>query len=119
MKKSKLCVSLDWKAGDDLTNLKIIKNLISAFDDTQVDYFSIDLYKADKGISKKKSGDSRSAAEAVGRTTRNAPSAGGKSKFSESMVERMSVADYEKNETAILDAMRSGNFDYDMTGAAR
>ena len=93
----------------------LYKNNIDAFSAAR----SIDLYKADKGISKKKSGDSRSAAESVGRTSRSAPTAGGKAKFSESMVDRMSVADYEKNETAILDAMRSGNFDYDMTGAAR
>jgi sialic acid synthase SpsE len=45
MEKSKLCVSIDWKATDGLNNLKIIQNLIKSFDNTQVDYITIDLYK--------------------------------------------------------------------------
>jgi hypothetical protein len=31
----------------------------------------------------------------------------------------MSDAEYDKNEAAILEAMRAGKFDYDLTGAAR
>ena len=45
MEKAKLCVSIDWKATDDLNNLKIVQNLIESFDGTQVDYITIDLYK--------------------------------------------------------------------------
>lgn len=45
MEKAKLCVSIDWKATDDLNNLKIVQNLIQSFDGTQVDYISLDLYK--------------------------------------------------------------------------
>jgi sialic acid synthase SpsE len=45
MEKAKLCVSIDWKASDDLNNLKIIQNLIQSFDNTQVDYITLDLYK--------------------------------------------------------------------------
>jgi sialic acid synthase SpsE len=46
MEKSKMCVAIDWKAGDDLNNLKIVKNLIESFDNTHVDYVSINLYKS-------------------------------------------------------------------------
>jgi sialic acid synthase SpsE len=45
MEKAKLCVSIDWKATDDLNNLKIVQNLIESFDGTHVDYIAIDLYK--------------------------------------------------------------------------
>ena len=31
----------------------------------------------------------------------------------------MSDAEYEKNEDAIMDAMRKGNFTYDVSGASR
>ncbi len=45
MEKTKLCVSIDWKATDSLNNLKILQNLIQSFDNTQVDYIALDLYK--------------------------------------------------------------------------
>jgi sialic acid synthase SpsE len=45
MEKVKLCVSIDWKATNDLNNLKILQNLIESFDGTRVDYITIDLYK--------------------------------------------------------------------------
>jgi len=83
---------------------------------------AIDLYKADTGKGRKRKGASenpREAAQDVGRTSRTSPNPTGKAKFTESQVSNMSDADYEKNEEAILDAMRSGNFVYDMTGAAR
>jgi hypothetical protein len=40
-------------------------------------------------------------------------------KIRESAVSKMSDAEYEENEEAILAAMRNGNFIYDMTGGAR
>jgi sialic acid synthase SpsE len=46
MEKSKLCVAIDWKATDDLNNLRIIKNLIASFDGTQVDYVTLDTYES-------------------------------------------------------------------------
>ena len=46
MEKTKLCVAIDWKASDDLNNVKIITNLIKSFDNTQVDYVAIDVYKS-------------------------------------------------------------------------
>lgn len=79
---------------------------------------AIDLYKADKGI-RKKAATPKDAAQAVGKTSRSTPGVQGKASFSESQVQRMSEQEYEKNEDAILEAMRTGNFNYDITGAAR
>jgi hypothetical protein len=39
--------------------------------------------------------------------------------FSESAVKRMSDKEYEANEEAIMTAMRSGKFVYDLSGNAR
>ncbi len=39
--------------------------------------------------------------------------------YSESMVEKMSLEEYEKHEKAILEAQKSGNFVYDRSGGAR
>lgn len=78
---------------------------------------AIDLYKADMG--KTKRSNPKNAASAVGRTANSAPPTGGKPRFSESQVQKMSIDEYEKNENAILDSMRSGNFVYDLSGGAR
>lgn len=78
---------------------------------------AIDLYKADTG--RKKTKGKKSAAESVGRTNAPTPPSQGRAKFSESQVNSMSQREYEQNEDAILQAMRDGNFVYDMTGAAR
>lgn len=79
---------------------------------------AIDLYKADTG--KKNTTSKRSAAQSVGRSTSSAPAATGKAKFSESQIARMSDREYEANEEAILQAMRTeGAFVYDMSGGAR
>lgn len=76
---------------------------------------AIDLYKADKG----KKGTKASAAQAVGGTSSAAPSPTGKRKFTESQVANMSEQDYEKNEEAIMEAMKNGSFVYDLSGGAR
>jgi len=78
---------------------------------------AIDLYKADTG--KRKTSSKKSAAQAVGRSTSATPAATGRAKFSESQVARMSDREYDANEEAILEAMKSGAFTYDMTGGAR
>lgn len=78
---------------------------------------AIDLYKAD--LDRRKKSDPKSAAKAVGRTSNAAPPTGGKAKFSESQVARMSDQDYAKYEDQILEAMKSGNFVYDLSGGAR
>jgi len=76
---------------------------------------TIDLYKADN----KRSSKGNSAAQAVGRTSSSAPATKSKAQFSESMVDAMSDREYEANEEAITAAIQTGNFAYDMTGAAR
>ena len=79
---------------------------------------AIDLYKADTG--KKNTTSKRSAAQSVGRSTSSTPAATGKAKFSESQIARMSDREYEANEEAILQAMRTeGAFIYDLSGGAR
>ena len=78
---------------------------------------AIDLYKADRGIRKKKAttGD---AARSVGRSSSSSPSTG-RARFKESAVAKMSAAEYEKNEEAIFQSMKDGTFEYDLSGAAR
>ena len=83
---------------------------------------AIDLYKADKGISKStKSKNDKSAAKEVNtKKTRSIPDTEGtKSKILESDVEKMSASEYEKNADTIMQAIRSGNFIYDLSGSAR
>ena len=78
---------------------------------------AIDLYKADTG--KRKTFSKKSAAQAVGRTSANAPVANGKMKFSETQVSQMSDKEFDKYEEAISESMRNGTFSYDLSGAAR
>lgn len=81
---------------------------------------AIDLYKADMGMAKTKpKADPRAAATQVGTRERVSAPQGERARYSESMVSKMSDADYEKHEKAILEAMRKGEFTYDVTGAAR
>ena len=76
---------------------------------------TIDLYKSDKG----KKGNTRGAAQAVGRTSKSAPSTNNRSTFSESFVSKMSAHEFAQNEEAINESIRSGKFSYDVSGAAR
>lgn len=78
---------------------------------------AIDLFKADTGM--RKTTSKKSAAQAVGRSTSVAPKGEPKAKFSESQVAKMSDKEYDANEAAILEAMRSGEFTYDVSGGAR
>ena len=77
---------------------------------------AIDLYKADTGKRKTRS---KSAAQAVGRTSSSAPSTQQRGTFSESQIEAMTDSEFSKNEEAIKEAVRNGSFTYDRTGAAR
>ena len=79
---------------------------------------AIDLYKSDKGIRKVKTKSTKAAAQAVGKSGVATPS-GGKSTFTESQVQSMSAAEYEKNEAKIMESISKGLFEYDVTGAAR
>ena len=83
---------------------------------------AIDLYKADKGISAKvKSKSNKGAAtEVKAKAEKSVPDAEGKSnRILESQVQEMSADEYEKNADTIMEAIRSGNFVYDISGSAR
>ena len=82
----------------------------------------IDLYKADNNIvNKTKKASAKKAATAIvtkkGRTSVDADDVSGK--ITESDVNRMSAKEYEDRSDEIMEAMRTGRFVYDMTGAAR
>ena len=82
----------------------------------------INLYKLENGMdtqSRKK--QSREAASAVvtKRTRPEVDSDGGGATWSESKVERLSAADYEKYQDEIMNAIRVGKFIYDKSGGAR
>ncbi len=82
---------------------------------------AIDLYKADRNISRRPRADSKAAAQAVntrGRSTPNA-TADQEGVFYESQVQSMSMNEYEANQENIVKAMRSGKFVYDISGNAR
>ena len=81
---------------------------------------AIDLYKADKGIKTKKSSSRKDAAKAVSKTnTRSEPSGEDAGMVKESVVQKMSAQQYEKNADKIMEAIRSGKFVYDISGNAR
>ena len=82
----------------------------------------IDLYKADNNIvNKGKKASAKKAAAAIvtkkGRTSVDAEESNGR--ITESDVNKMSTAEYEKRSDEIMEAIRGGRFVYDMTGAAR
>ena len=83
---------------------------------------AIDLYKSDRGIGKTDKGKSgkSAATEVKAKNTRSVPDAENKSnKILESDVQKMSAQEYEKNADTIMEAIRSGNFVYDVSGSAR
>jgi hypothetical protein len=83
---------------------------------------AIDLYKSDKGISKetKTKNDTSAARSVTSKGTRSTIDAKGSSnKILESSVQKMTAQQYEKNADTIMDAIRSGNFVYDVSGNAR
>jgi DNA repair exonuclease SbcCD ATPase subunit len=83
---------------------------------------AIDLYKADKGIGTKKakkSDDKEAAKEIRGAKRTGFDAADAQGTFRESDVERMSSAEYEKYQEAIVAAIQAGKFIYDKSGSAR
>jgi len=83
---------------------------------------AIDLYKADKGITKsKKSSKDKDAAKAIGtRSERSSPEGDeSKSYIKESDVARWSAVEYEKRADEVAEAIRTGKFIYDLSGSAR
>ena len=82
---------------------------------------AIDLYKADKNIKPKKSASSKDAARSVEtRNERSKPQSDPQGNaIKESDVQKMSAVEYEKNSDEIMEAIRTGNFIYDLSGSAR
>ena len=82
---------------------------------------AIDLYKADMGISKKKSKSDRDAAKSVStKNSRSKPQEDETSSYiKESEVQKMSPQEYEAKSDEIMEAIRSGKFVYDISGSAR
>ena len=82
---------------------------------------AIDLYKADRGISAKKTKSDKEAAKSVSaKDTRSKPQDNEASSYlRESQVQKMSPQEYEARADEIMEAIRSGKFVYDMSGSAR
>lgn len=82
---------------------------------------AIDLYKADKNIGRGKPANTdRDAASSVRvRNSGAAPSGNEEGVFLESVVNKMSIQQYEKNQEAIQKAIQSDKFVYDVSGNAR
>jgi len=81
---------------------------------------AIDLYKADKNITAKKT-SSKDAAKSVstkGKRSKPTSDDSGNS-YKESDVQRMSAKEYEKHSDDIMEAIRNGKFIYDVSGSAR
>ena len=83
----------------------------------------IDLYKADNNIAKvssTKNSDKEAASAIRPSRSRSTPQADETASYlKESQVNRMSAQEYEKNSDSIMEAIRSGKFVYDISGAAR
>ena len=84
---------------------------------------AIDLYKADKNITTKKktkNTDKDAARSVNARNSRSKPDTSDGSKaILESEVQKMSAQEYEKMSDDIMEAIRTGNFVYDLSGNAR
>jgi hypothetical protein len=93
----------------------------SALYDNDTDFLgaakAIDLYKSENGR-KKRSKDTDAARSVPARSHREDLS-DGRVTWSESRVKRLTAREYEKFETDIENAIRSGNFEYDISGGAR
>lgn len=81
---------------------------------------AIDLYKADRSITTKKT-NNRDAAKSVStRGKRNKPVENESSSFlRESDVQRMTAKEYESKSDEIMEAIRQNKFVYDLSGSAR
>lgn len=84
---------------------------------------AIDLYKADMGLTNKKvtkRDAAKDAAKSVGKSTKASfDSENEQGLIYESQVDRMSSAEYERNQEAIVNAIKTGKFVYDKSGSAR
>jgi hypothetical protein len=98
------------------TQPESIQNLVYDGSGTEV-IWALNQYK--KETAKVENPGKQAAKAVVTKGTSAEPADKMKMKFSESQVQKMSLAEYEKNEEAIQNAMKSGAFVYDLSGAAR
>ena len=81
----------------------------------------LDLYKIDKGLTvsakKEKSKEAASLVSTKSKASMDFDDSG--SKIYESQVSKMDIHTYGKNEAKIMEAIRKGNFVYDLSGGAR
>ena len=93
----------------------------SALYDNDTDFLgaskAIDLYKTENG--RKKRSKDTDAARSVPTRSHREDLSDGRVTWSESRVKRLTAQEYEKFEKDIENAIRSGNFDYDISGGAR
>jgi len=82
---------------------------------------AIDLYKADSGLTTKKSKSDKNAAKSVdAKNSRSKPQDDETATYiRESEVNKMSSKEYERRSDEIMEAIRTGKFVYDMSGSAR
>jgi hypothetical protein len=83
---------------------------------------AISLYKYENGLDtkgKKESAKKAASAVVTKRTKTDIDADGNARKIYESAVLKMSAKEYEKRENEIMEAIRSGNFVYDISGGAR
>jgi hypothetical protein len=117
----------DLRAGDDFHNWveeqpKWISDAVyENSDDPRSVIRVLDLYKVDKGMTPSdKKAQAKDAAKTVSKRTRTKVDAtGSESMIKESVVAKMSDAQFEANYDAISEAMQSGKFVYDISGKAR
>ena len=81
---------------------------------------AIDLYKADKNISKKKPSSKDAALATNPKSTRTKPQTNEESTYlRESQVQKMSSQEYERRADEVMEGIRTGKFVYDVSGSAR
>jgi hypothetical protein len=77
--------------------------------------WAIRMYKTDMGIKSKKASPDKDAAASVKSKRVALDADSSKGRWTESQVAKMSAKEYEKNMDSIQEAMRSGNFIYDLS----
>ena len=81
---------------------------------------AIDLYKADRNITAKRSSSKDAAKSVSTKGKRSKPASDGSGNlYKESDVQRMSAREYEKHSDDIMESIRNGKFIYDVSGSAR
>lgn len=82
---------------------------------------AVNVYKSDKRASQPRRDNSeRDAASVVRKTASSSPATeGGKKRWTETEIERLSARDFDRFEQDIEDARLEGRIDYDISGAAR